>query len=178
MAAGGVRFGAVHVARFVDPFEPRHAVLFVELRALRQIGHSIEIGDLKQVGAAFGSASDNLRGDDFRKVPSAERFAKGFEQRCLHPKNVAHRFVPKRQRTILDLRLQPDRAQVCRGLRRQVVAGPMEHANLRDGDFAAGPGARFRADRAVDFDRVLYLEMKIPERFGGRDTLRLAGTIA
>src|SRR6516225_5060761 len=55
MPARGVRLGSVHMAGFVDTLEPGNPVLLVKLGALRQVRHTIEILEFKQVRPAFGS---------------------------------------------------------------------------------------------------------------------------
>jgi hypothetical protein len=49
MPARRVRLCPVDVPSFKHPLQARDAVLFVELRTLRQIGNAIEILDLEEV---------------------------------------------------------------------------------------------------------------------------------
>ncbi len=59
-----VGFRAIHVTRLEHAFERGDPVLFVELRALRQIRDTVEVVDREQVRAAFGAGRDDLRRDD------------------------------------------------------------------------------------------------------------------
>jgi hypothetical protein len=66
MAAAGVRFGAIDVARFIHALEAGDAVLLVKLRTLRQVSDAVKIFQFKQIRAAFRAGGDDLRRDDFR----------------------------------------------------------------------------------------------------------------
>jgi hypothetical protein len=55
MPACSMRLCSVDMTGFVDPLEAGNSVLLVELRALRQVRHTIEVLEFEQVRPAFGS---------------------------------------------------------------------------------------------------------------------------
>lgn len=89
MPAARVRLRAMDVSRLEHALECRDAVLLVELRALREIGHAVEVLDREQVRAALGAGRHDLGGDDLREVARREELAEGGEQSRLHAERVA-----------------------------------------------------------------------------------------
>jgi hypothetical protein len=55
MAACRMGLGSIDVTRFKNPFKTGDAVLFVELRALRQIRDAIKVLQLEEIGSTLGS---------------------------------------------------------------------------------------------------------------------------
>src|SRR2546421_11938070 len=55
MPARGVWFSAINVACFKYALESRHAMFLVELRTLRQVGHTVKILHLEKIRSAFSA---------------------------------------------------------------------------------------------------------------------------
>src|SRR5215831_10223932 len=102
MPAGRMRLGTINVARFENAFEPGDSMLFIELRALGKVCHAVEIANREQVCAPFGTAANDLGGNNLREMMSDQKLAKIAEDRALDSKDIAHAFIPQSQRTMIE----------------------------------------------------------------------------
>src|SRR5215216_1742970 len=105
MPAAGVRLSPIDVTRFEDAFETGHAMLFVELRTLRQISHPLKILVLKKIGPTLGPRRHDLGSDDFCEAIAAEKLTEVFEQGSLDSEDVTDPLIAYCQRAILGQRL-------------------------------------------------------------------------
>lgn len=82
----------------------------------------------------------------------------------LHAKDVADGSGSKRQRAILDQRLQTDRFQVRRRLEGKILRRAIQDANFGDVDFETVLGTRLSPHISLDLDHVFHFEPVVLER--------------
>src|SRR5262245_27164160 len=158
MTARRVRLGAINVTGLEHALETGHAMLLVELRALRQISNTFEIPNGEQISTAFCSTADDLRRDDFRKMIRGEKFAKVPQNPGLNSEDVANPFASQRERPIVQKDVAPDRCDIGRRVKRKYVRSTVQDTNRCDIQLDPVDGARFLANRADDLDGIIELE--------------------
>ncbi len=109
MPTAGMGFRAIDVTGFEHPLEACDAMLFVELRALGQIGGLLEVLDGEEIAAAFRARGNNLGSNDFLKMLPSEIRAEVFQYRRLDPEDIAQLVVAAGERTIVDPCVRTDR---------------------------------------------------------------------
>src|SRR5215469_15247094 len=116
MPAAGVRLGAINVPRLEHALEGGDAMLFVELRTLREVGDAIEVVDREQIGPPFGAGGDDLRGLDLREMLQAQILTEVLEDERLDAEDVPDRIAPRRKRPVCEPRFLPDGGELAAGV--------------------------------------------------------------
>ena len=173
-----VRFGTIHMAGLEHLLECGDAVLFVELRTLREIRDTIEVVDGEEVGTAFGAGRDDLRRNDLGESMLDQVFPEIAQQRALNAKHVADCFVARRERPVLEPRVNADARNVARCVERQLVRCRIQYADVRHVDLDAELRARIGAHRTDHFDRVVEFQVQRTQRVRRADALHFAARVA
>src|SRR5262249_37851665 len=88
-----MRFRAIYVSCFIYPFQSADALLFVELRTLRQICDTVEIFHFEEIGASLGARRNQLRGEDLGESAPIQEFPEAGQQGRLDAKDIPHRRI-------------------------------------------------------------------------------------
>src|SRR5262245_31883504 len=121
MPAARVRLSPIDVSRLINPFEAGDAVFLVELGALGEIGDTVKVLYLKEIGSAFGPGSDDLGCNDLSKMLAGQVLAVVFEQRHLQAKDISDGLVPRCQWPVFEQCFRSDGFDIRRRVERQRV---------------------------------------------------------
>jgi hypothetical protein len=154
-----MRFGSVDVAGLEHSLEACDSMLFVELRALREVNDAIEVFDLEQIGSALSTPSDDLGSDDLREATLPKRVPKRFEGRCLDAKDRADSLATQRKWTVIEDNLLPHLNEIGAGRKRKRFIGFADDLQVEQVDFVAIRCAAVLPHATHETDRIVALDV-------------------